>query len=90
MFPENLKRLAFGYKYTNLPIVYNEYTHFFVLFFLSIVVYVMTFLDGGVYPAEIVLGLLAVALLIPTVWREIRVFAPTMLAVIPMGLRLWM
>ena len=90
MFPENLKRLAFGYKYTNLPIVYNEYTHFFVLFLLSAVVYVMAFLDGGIYPAEIVLGLLAIALFIPTVWREIRVFAPTMLAVIPMGFRLWM
>jgi hypothetical protein len=56
--------------------------------FISI--YVRAFLDGGIYPAEIVLGLLAVGLIIPTIWREIRVFAPTMLAVIPMGLRLWM
>lgn len=90
MWKRNLERIVFYYKHTDLPILYNQYTHFFILFVSFIVIYTMAFLDGGVYPTEIVLGLLAVGLIIPTIWREIRVFAPTMLAVIPMGLRLWM
>jgi hypothetical protein len=90
MWDRNLKQIVFYYKRTTMPILYNQYTHFFVLLLLSVVIYAMTFLNGGISPTESVLGLLAIGLIIPTVWREIRVFAPTMLAVIPMGLRLWM
>lgn len=89
MFFNNLRRIVFLYTKTTLPILYNQYTHFFVLFAVFVSVYVRAFLNGGIYPTEIILGLLAAGLIIPTMWGEIRVFAPTMLAVIPMGLRLW-
>ena len=79
MLPKNLKSLK--QELSSKPIVYTEYTHFLVLVGLMVVTYAVSFPWS---PVEIGLGLMFGALLVPTVWREIRVFAPVMLGLIPM------
>lgn len=65
------------------PFPYNQYTHFGLIAVTWVVLAVMSWpLDR----VEIGMGLMFVALLVPTMWREIRVFGPTLLALIPMGM----
>ena len=66
-----------------VPLLLNEYFHFALLLTAVVIVYSLSL--GSLTPVETALGLLFVGLLIPTMWREIRVFAPTMLVVIPMA-----
>lgn len=81
-FSRNIKTLVESRK---VPVLLNEYLHFFVL--LAGLVYLYARNYATLTPAEISLGALFLALLVPSMWREIRVFGPTMLAVIPMALR---
>ena len=82
-FGQNIRTIIKEYK-SDRPIVYNEYTLFAVLLILISIGYVGTYLLRPLSPIEIVLGGVFLLLLAPTMWREIRVFAPTMLATIPM------
>lgn len=77
---ENLNDIKRFYRMK--PFIYVEHTMFFTLVLIAIVVYVGSF---PIYSsAEIGLGLLFLGLLVPTKWREIRVFAPCMLAILPL------
>ncbi len=84
MFNRNITTLKNSIK-SGSPILYNEYTFFFVILFSAIGLY--WFNRNNLTPIEISMGLLFVMLLVPTMWREIRVFAPCMLAIIPMAVR---
>lgn len=68
---------------TGKPFVYCEYTLFFIL--TGGLGYLYSTVSLG--PVESSMGLLFLLLLIPTMWREVRVFSPVMLAAIPMALR---
>ena len=80
MIPENIERIVQHYK--DRPVPYVEYTLFFVLCVLMVIAYIV----GDWTPVSVATGLLFVALLIPTMWREIRVFAPSVMVMIPMVL----
>ena len=86
MFRENwrLIKVTFG---DGRPLLLNEYSMFFALSVGVVALYVHTFLTVGLSPVEMACGVLFVGMLIPSIWREIRVFAPVMLALIPMALR---
>lgn len=81
-FKRNIKTLIESRK---VPVLLNEYLHFFVLLIGLVYLYARNY--ATLTPAEISLGALFLALLVPSMWREIRVFGPAMLAVIPMALR---
>ncbi len=70
---------------TAAPRALNAFCLFFALCAVVLGVYTKTLLSRPLVPAETVLGVFFVAMLVPSIWREIRVFAPTMLAVIPMA-----
>lgn len=53
-----------------------------------ILVYVATAMSGGITIVGWIMASYFLAMLIPTMWREIRVFGPTVLVAIPMYLRL--
>ena len=67
-----------------IPVVYNECAFFVVLVLAGSWLYATSY---PWTPIEIVIGVVSVGLLIPSMWREIRVFAPTTLALIPMAVR---
>ena len=77
---ENLNDIKRFYRMK--PFVYVEHSMFFVLALVVVMAYIGSFPTYS--PAEMGLGLLFVGLLIPTKWREIRVFSPCMLAILPM------
>ncbi len=83
----NINAIASDY-HRGTPFVYSEYFHFFALLLTTSVVYAWTALIRPLTAIEFGMGILFAALLVPTMWREIRVFAPTLLATIPMGLKL--
>ncbi len=82
MVKRNIETIVNTYKHSK-QILLNEYTHFIIL--LSIVIY--AFIATTPTPIQFSMGLMFVSLLIPTMWREIRVFAPCMLGLIPMVIR---
>jgi hypothetical protein len=82
MLPVNLRALK--QEFLSKPAVYSEYLFFLVLAALMVVTYAVSFPWG---PIEIGLGVMFLALLVPTMWREIRVFSPVMLGLIPMVVR---
>jgi hypothetical protein len=86
MLGENLKLIKSTYK-SNMPLLMNEYSHFFVLTIVFAVLYLSHGLMGDLTPINISMGIMYVLLLIPSMWREIRVFTPVMLSLIPIILR---
>jgi hypothetical protein len=80
---ENIREMTRHYR--TRPWVYVEYTLFWALLAVMAAVYVGAFPE---YTAvELAMALLFLGLLIPTKWREIRVFGPCTLALIPMVTR---
>jgi hypothetical protein len=69
-------------------VLYNEHANFFVLVIALAVVYVGTAAQAGLSALEVVMAVFFVLMLIPSMWREIRVFGPVVLVAIPMYLRL--
>ena len=70
-----------------LPLLHNPYVSFLALFVVAAWLYGRALTTGGLLPVEWALGGLSVALLVPSMWLEIRVFSPLMLALIPMGVK---
>ena len=85
---ENL-RLIRDWQKRRVAILYDEYTLFFLLFLGAVTLYVVTALHSGLNAVELVMAVFFVAMLVPSMWREIRVFAPTTLVTIPMAVRLF-
>lgn len=77
MVGDNLRRMR-GSCWWGIDIITNPYLHFLVilLLFVSSLFYFRSGVEWG-------MALLFVALMIPAVWAEIRVFGPCMLVVIP-------
>lgn len=69
------------------PLFLNEYSMFFGLVAIAVGLYANVYLTVGLSPIETTMGIFFVGILIPSMWREIRVFAPVTLALIPMALR---
>lgn len=67
---------------SEIPWIYEAYTHFFIFMAMFVFLYAVSWPWTGV---EIAMALLVLAPLLPATWREIRVYAPAMLALIPMG-----
>lgn len=86
MFSRNIKNIRELFK-KSPPILLNDYIKFFAIFVVTTYLYVATICTTGLSPIDISMGVLFILLLVPSVWKEIRVFTPTMLAVIPMALR---
>ena len=83
MVKENLRRIKERFKKEFF--LYNEYTLFFILFALFVFGYVGTYPDYTFY--QVSMGLMFFALLIPSIWCEVRVFKPVLLVLIPMVVR---
>lgn len=81
LLKENIKKIkeSIGRR----PVFYNEYISFFILCAIMGWAYISMFLSSSLTPITISMGGMFLALLIPTIWREIRVFGPVVLAVIP-------
>lgn len=86
MWRENLMTIRATFA-RGKPFLLNEYGLFFALAASVIFAYGHTAFAVGLSPVEVATGILFVGMLIPSMWREIRVFAPVMLAVIPMVIR---
>lgn len=82
----NMKSMRNTLRLTNF--LYNEYTNFILLTIVTICLYFVSWQRDGLAAIDYACAALYIGLLIPTMWREIRVFAPTLLATIPMGVRL--
>jgi hypothetical protein len=63
---------------------FKEYLLFLGVLCLVIFAYVGVFLGDGADGIQLGMGLMFCALLVPSIWMEIRVFSPVMLVVIPM------
>lgn len=80
MIPTNLKMIRDTFRASRLW-QHSTYVHFLVLTLAVIACYAM---NESYSAVDISMAILFVAMLVPSMWREIRVFAPVMLAVIPM------
>ncbi len=78
MIPKNIQRIKEAFQ---TGMMLREYVLFFMLF---IVVLIAPFMGHIYIPFEVGMYLMFIALLVPTVWAEIRVFKPVMLVIIPM------
>ena len=63
-------------------VLLNEYMFFFSLMLFSIVIYVVGI--QTLLPIDMVMAGFVLLMLIPSMWREIRVFSPFMLTFIPL------
>jgi len=86
MVPQNIKQIRKTYN-RGQPFLLNEYSHFFGVLLAVSVLYSVQIIRGVLTPIEISMGVMFVLLLVPSIWREVRVFAPVTLALIPMVLR---
>lgn len=77
--PVNIKRMCADYK-RDLHPLHHEWTNFFVLTAVLIAVYIAGPLTG----VHVGMAIMFCLLLIPTIWGEIRVFAPVVLFAIPL------
>lgn len=64
----------------NTPLLLNEYFHFLLLAIGTAILFYHTGMDH----TAIVITAVCVALIIPTKWNELRVFAPISLVIVPM------
>lgn len=86
MIKENIRRIV-NYRRRHIPLLHDEYLHFFVLFAIVVYGYSVAFSAGVVSPFDIAMAVFFVAMLVPSVWSEIRVFSPVMLSIIPIVLK---
>lgn len=87
LIKENL-RLIRSWRERHVAVLYDEYTLFFLLFLVTGILYVVTAFHSGLDAVEFVMAVFFLAMLVPSMWREIRVFAPTTLVTIPMAMGL--
>jgi len=85
MVSTNLKRIHDGIPVGGFGLL-NGYVHFGILLVAVVGGYIATGLSRMFTPVEIGMALFFLSMLVPTVWGEIRVFAPVMLVLIPMFL----
>ena len=76
----NIKTIKIFFR--NVPILYNEYIFFFIMLIFSGIIYTIGF--ESLLPIDYVMGLFVIAMLVPSMWWEIRVFSPFMLTFIPL------
>lgn len=79
MIGENFRR--FSASISKGPYIYNGYVHFGLLAMLSGYLWIT---EGSLLSIDYVMAIYMVAIMVPSVWSEIRVFAPVMLSVIPL------
>jgi len=81
LIPRNLKEIR------QHPSLLNGYTHTVVLLAAFAITSIAGLMPNNFLPVVISVALVSVALLIPSMWNEPRVFLPTLLVTIPMGIR---
>ncbi len=86
MIRENCRRMLLLFK-SKPPMLLNDYAKFLGLLLVILYLYINTFSTIGLSPIETAMGLFFILMLIPSIWYEIRVFAPVVLVIIPMALR---
>ena len=84
--PVNWRRFINSFD-NGMPNLFNNYIVFVMLVGFGLYAYGRGLLGGALSPIEQAMGLFFLVMLMPSVWKEVRVFAPTMLAIIPMMIR---
>jgi len=82
LIPRNLKEIR------QHPSLLNGYTHTVVLLVAFAITSIAGLMPDNFLPVVISVALVSAALLIPSMWNEPRVFLPTLLVTIPMGIRI--
>jgi len=85
MIGENVRRIIESLKTT--PLLLNEYMFFFVLVAVMATATIRIVAWDLQNAVEIVSVIMFVSLLVPSIWKEIRVFLPCVLGVIPVLVR---
>ena len=85
MIRENIERIK-GKRGRSL-LLHDQYNHFFLLSLIIWICYGYGFIQGTLTPFDYLMMVFYWAMLVPSIWMEIRVFSPMMLSVIPIAMR---